>query len=71
MDNPRVLLTIALSFIILLMWQSWTKDYGPAPEQQQATESVAGKELDAIAQKPAANDMPSSEITAKKVPDVS
>jgi YidC/Oxa1 family membrane protein insertase len=31
MDNPRVLLAIALSFLILLIWQAWMEDYGPAP----------------------------------------
>ncbi|HHJ14557.1 MAG TPA: membrane protein insertase YidC [Gammaproteobacteria bacterium] len=30
MDNPRVLLAIALSFIVLMMWQAWMQDYGPA-----------------------------------------
>ncbi len=29
MDNPRVLLAIALSFLVLLIWQSWMQDYGP------------------------------------------
>jgi len=32
MDNPRVLLAIALSFLVLLIWQAWMKDYGPQPE---------------------------------------
>jgi len=68
MDNPRVLLAIALSFIILLMWQSWMEDYGPAPEQQ-VMEGTAGSETAGAVQKPAANDMPSSEISAAKTPD--
>jgi YidC/Oxa1 family membrane protein insertase len=29
MDNPRVLLAIALSFLVLLIWQAWMEDYGP------------------------------------------
>jgi YidC/Oxa1 family membrane protein insertase len=29
MDNPRVLLAIALSFLVLLIWQAWMQDYGP------------------------------------------
>ena len=29
MDNPRVLLAIALSFLVLLIWQAWVQDYGP------------------------------------------
>ena len=40
MDNPRVLLAIALSFLILLIWQAWMEDYGPRPEPgQQAAET--------------------------------
>ncbi len=38
MDNPRVLLAIALSFLVLLIWQAWMEDYGPKPEpSEQAT----------------------------------
>ncbi len=32
MDNPRVLLAIALSFLVLLLWQAWMQDYGPQPQ---------------------------------------
>ncbi|MGD8843630.1 MAG: membrane protein insertase YidC [Gammaproteobacteria bacterium] len=32
MDNPRVLLAIALSFLVLLIWQAWMQDYGPEPQ---------------------------------------
>ncbi len=40
MDNPRVLLAIALSFLILLIWQAWMEDYGPIREPaQQAAEA--------------------------------
>ncbi|HQU14589.1 MAG: membrane protein insertase YidC [Chromatiales bacterium 21-64-14] len=31
MDNQRLLLFIALSFVLLLMWQAWMKDYGEHP----------------------------------------
>ena len=42
MDNPRVLLAIALSFLILLIWQAWMEDYGPKPEPaQQAAETAS------------------------------
>ena len=40
MDNPRVLLAIALSFLVLLIWQAWMHDYGPQP-QQAAPEKTA------------------------------
>ena len=31
MDNQRLFLFVALSFVILLLWQSWVEDYGPQP----------------------------------------
>jgi YidC/Oxa1 family membrane protein insertase len=31
MDNQRLFLFVALSFVILLLWQSWMEDYGPQP----------------------------------------
>ena len=39
MDNPRVLLAIALSFLVLLIWQAWMEDYGPQPEPAEQTTS--------------------------------
>lgn len=32
MSNPRLVLLVALGFIMMLMWQEWQKDYGPRPE---------------------------------------
>ena len=29
MDNQRLFLFVALSFVVLLLWQSWMEDYGP------------------------------------------
>ncbi len=37
MDNPRILLAIALSFLVLLIWQAWMQDYGPKPVPQQVS----------------------------------
>ena len=31
MDNQRLFLFVALSFVVLLLWQSWMEDYGPPP----------------------------------------
>jgi len=31
MDNQRLFLFVALSFVVLLLWQSWMEDYGPGP----------------------------------------
>ena len=33
MDNPRTLLAIALSFLVLLIWQAWMNDYATQPQQ--------------------------------------
>ncbi len=66
MDNPRVLLAIALSFLILLMWQSWMEDYGPAP-QQTVVEGAAGDNPGSEAATAPASDLPSSEIQAASV----
>ncbi|HEY5733382.1 MAG TPA: membrane protein insertase YidC, partial [Gammaproteobacteria bacterium] len=32
MSNPRLVLLVALGFIMMLMWQEWQKDYGPRPK---------------------------------------
>jgi len=52
MDNQRLFLFVALSFVALLLWQSWVEDYGPATPQpgevpaarEQAAPSLAGGE---------------------------
>ena len=49
MDNPRTLLAIALSFLVLLIWQAWMKDYGPQP-QPQAVEQSAEPATPAVAE---------------------
>jgi len=53
MDNPRILLAIALSFLVLLMWQAWMQDYGPQP---QPVEQAADAETPAAVQP--AEDLP-------------
>ncbi|VAW76196.1 Inner membrane protein translocase and chaperone YidC, long form [hydrothermal vent metagenome] len=68
MDNPRVLLAIALSFLILLIWQSWMEDYGPPPVQQSIESTVNGEATEGTLQPALPNDMPSSEIAAQKMP---
>jgi YidC/Oxa1 family membrane protein insertase len=49
MDNQRLFLFVALSFVMLLLWQAWVEDYGPvatpeavAPQAGTATEPVPG-----------------------------
>ncbi|MEZ5541159.1 MAG: membrane protein insertase YidC [Pseudomonadota bacterium] len=41
MDNQRLFLFVALSFVVLLLWQAWMKDYGPAPEPAPVAEQAA------------------------------
>ena len=53
MDNQRLLIFIALSFVVMLLWQAWMKDYGPEPKvqpspgtaDQQATKDISGEDL--------------------------
>ena len=42
MDNPRLLLFIALSFVVLLMWEAWQRDYGTrTPVESPVSEAAA------------------------------
>ena len=60
MDNQRLFLFVALSFVVLLLWQSWMEDYGPPPAPPESgvpatmTDSVPG---DAISD---SDDIPSA-----------
>jgi YidC/Oxa1 family membrane protein insertase len=42
MDNQRLFLFVALSFVVLLLWQAWMKDYGPVPEPQAPVATQTG-----------------------------
>ena len=49
MDNQRLFLFVALSFVMLLLWQSWVEDYGPVappesavPQTQTTTDPLPG-----------------------------
>lgn len=54
MDNPRVLLAIALAFLVLLMWQAWMRDYGPQPQPQQTAPAASAPDSTDAAVPPAA-----------------
>lgn len=41
MDNQKIILFFALSFILLLLWQAWQQDYGPQP---QTTSNITAEE---------------------------
>ncbi len=51
MDNPRLYLLIALSFVGLLLFQAWQADYGPRPSRQAATSSAPAPEAGSEAPK--------------------
>lgn len=57
MDNQRLFLFIALSFVLLLLWEAWQKDYrsGPGPVE------VAAPELDSQQSLPDIPDLPQTE----------
>ena len=57
MDNPRLLLAIALSFLVLLIWQAWMQDYGP----QQPPEPVpATAQTDSVTPSAGGEDLPAA-----------
>jgi len=41
MDNQRLFLFVALSFVMLLLWQSWMEDYGPPPAPPESSAPAA------------------------------
>ncbi len=62
MDNQRLFLFVALSFVVLLLWQSWVEDYHtPIPAEEVATTTPAGEAL------PAFGDVPVSEAVTPSV----
>jgi len=54
MDNQRIILFFALSFVLLLLWQAWQRDYGNQPPASPPTSAES-----------AINEQP---VTAKDVP---
>ena len=52
MDFQRLILFVALSFTIMLLWSAWQRDYGPQPPQTVATQQAS--------KAPAASDIPTS-----------
>jgi YidC/Oxa1 family membrane protein insertase len=48
MDNPRLFLFIALSFVVMLMWEAWQRDYGTrTPVESPVSEAAAPAPADA------------------------
>ncbi|TNF99677.1 MAG: membrane protein insertase YidC [Gammaproteobacteria bacterium] len=46
MGNPRILLLVALGFIMMLMWQAWQEDYGPKPASTVLTGDTATQQFE-------------------------
>jgi YidC/Oxa1 family membrane protein insertase len=43
MDNVRLILILALAFVLMLLWQAWERDYGPhAPVAQTSGQAADG-----------------------------
>jgi YidC/Oxa1 family membrane protein insertase len=59
MDNQRLLLFVALSVVILLLWQAWQKDFGTPP-------STTAPPTSAESAVPSASDVPASPATGQK-----
>jgi YidC/Oxa1 family membrane protein insertase len=56
MDNQRLILFIALAFILLLIWQQWQADYGPEPQVQPQSNAEPSQTTDRPL--PRADDVP-------------
>jgi len=66
MDNQRLFLFVALSFVLLLLWQAWVEDYGPASKVTDSAEvaAPAGNALPATG----GADVPAA-VTASSAPE--
>lgn len=56
MDNQRLFLFVALSFVMLLLWQAWVEDYGPVTPPPQASAPQAGSDTPGDVVAPASGD---------------
>lgn len=70
MDNQRIILFFALSFVLLLIWQAWQQDYGeqpPAPAATSATDNTPAPPEDVPVSPPEGN-LPAAEEKALTTP---
>ena len=76
MENQRIILFFALSFVLLLIWQSWQKDFGEQPQSEQATiveqPQTAGKQVADVPATPAAKSEQSGPATpeVRELPEI-
>jgi YidC/Oxa1 family membrane protein insertase len=45
MDNQRLFLFVALSFVVLMIWQAWVEDYAPPPATEIAATTPAQPQI--------------------------
>ncbi len=45
MDNQRLFLFVALSFVVLMLWQAWVEDYAPPPATEIAATTPAQPQI--------------------------
>ncbi|MEN8107330.1 MAG: membrane protein insertase YidC [Pseudomonadota bacterium] len=62
MDNQRLFLFVALSFVVLLLWQAWMEDYGPAPENGAPTATVTDSAGVAVTAPDRSIDLPAASL---------
>ncbi len=70
MDNLRLFLVIALSFVVLLLYQAWQQDYGPAPVEPAAVAERPSGESGVEVPAGAEGDVPQSEPVVEDAPVV-
>ena len=56
MDNQRLFLFVALSFVMLLLWQAWVEDYGPVTPPPEASAPAITTDTPAGVVAPASGD---------------
>jgi len=66
MDNQRLILFVALSLIVLLIWQAWQDEYGPKKATVTEPSSVVSQTGDAVPS--AMPDVPSAQSAPQAVP---
>ncbi|MEN8204691.1 MAG: membrane protein insertase YidC [Pseudomonadota bacterium] len=70
MDNQRLFLFVALSFVTLLLWQSWMEDYGPPPAPPESsvpaaiTDPVPGSAITGSEDIPSASGESAAQVSA-------
>ena len=70
MDNQRLFLFVALSFVSLLLWQSWMEDYGPPPAPPESStpaamiDPVPGSAVSSSEDIPSASSAPAPQASA-------